>query len=131
MNKAQQLRLTNLLLLVSFFFVYLEWGKGNSAFLFDVLREIIAHKSDPLKTLTHPIVLSGIIGIGALVSCILMPKPNRWLNLLAVSLPALIVLFISLIGAFGLNYRIFISTLPFLILTLNFFRLRINIKREG
>lgn len=129
MNIYNQLRLTNLLLLISFFFIYLEWGHGSSSFMFDVLREMFDKKDDLLSTLLHPVVLPTLVGLILLLTCVLLPRINRWFNLLAVLLPSAIVAFVFLIGVFGMNARITLSTLPFILVSIQYFRIRRQIRK--
>jgi hypothetical protein len=107
-------RLINLALLISSLICYLEWGGGNSGFLFQLEFELF-QQEDLAHSFTHVMVLAPLLGQALLLFTVFQKKPGKWLTLIGIAMLSVLVLMIFLIGILGLNYKIFISTLPFLV----------------
>ena len=114
-------RLINISLLITSLICYLEWGGGNSGFLFQMEYELF-QKSDLSNSLTHVMVLAPLAGQLTLLFTLFQPVPGRKVTAVGVGLLSVLVLMIFLIGILSLNYRIFISTLPFVIAVFFFLR---------
>lgn len=113
----------NIGLLLSFLVCYMEWGGGNSSFVFQAEYHILFEKKEMAETITHPIVLAGLLGqLALLISAFWQNRP-RLLNILAIVLLGIIVLFVFLIGALSANIKMLASALPFLVLTIVYFRM--------
>ena len=106
-------RLINLALLLAFSIAYMEWGQGRSAFVFQAEYEIFANRDTLVETLSHPLVLSGLIGQLILVYCAVSRRPNRKVNWLGVAILSPVVLLIFLGGLLRLNPRLLASVAPF------------------
>jgi hypothetical protein len=93
---------------------YLEWSRDNSMFLFqgefDILRRLF---TDPLSV-AHPFVLLPLFGQTVLLISLLPKVPHRLLTYSGIACLGLLLGFICFIGIISLNWKIFISTLPFL-----------------
>ena len=93
---------------------YLEWGGGNSMFLFQGEADIAQRLfTDPLSV-AHPFVLLPMAGQIILLITLLPGVPRRRLTYLGIACLGLLLGFICFIGAISLNVKIFTSTLPFL-----------------
>lgn len=114
-------RLLNILLLVSFSFCYLEWPGDHSSFFYQLELTILTKEGDLLNTLTHPLILTGILSQLILLICIVYPKPLTKLNGIGILALSLLVLFILLVGLLGMNFKIIASVLPFLLLASYYF----------
>lgn len=114
-------RLINLALLVTSLICYLEWGGGNSGFLFQMEYELF-NKSDLAHSLTHVMVLAPLAGQLVLLFTVFQRIPGRRMTAIGVGLLSVLVLMILLIGILSLNYRIFLSTLPFMACVVLFIR---------
>lgn len=115
----------NLFMLLGFSFCYLEWGKDQSIFAGQLLFDLLLGRQLSWETLTHPVILSGLTGQACLLYAILVKRPVRWINLVAVILLSLLVLFLLFIGILAANPRMILSDIPFLVAAGLFFsRLR-------
>lgn len=114
-------RLLNVILLICFSFCYLEWPGDNSSFFYQLEYTILTKEGDLLDTLTHPLILTGILSQLILVVCIFYPKPLSKLNGIGILALTLLVLFILLVGILGMNFKIIASVMPFLLFAGYFF----------
>ena len=108
-------RLLNLGLLIAFQFCYLEWP-NHSMFVFEAEYDIFSKTESLFNNLMHPIILLGLITQLLLLLGFVLKYFNKKINNIAVLLLSILVLFIFLIGILDWNYKIIISTSPFLIL---------------
>ncbi|MCC7029107.1 MAG: hypothetical protein IT257_02300 [Chitinophagaceae bacterium] len=124
MKACDKIRVINAGLFFSFFLLYLEWGKTQAHFMFELAMLIFTKKANSLETLTHPIIvmLIGALSLTLISAC--SRKPNRVLNLIAVLLMSAFVLFVLLIGFIAHNYKIALSTIPYLSCSVLFFLFR-------
>lgn len=99
---------------ISFFFCYLEWGGGQSAFLYEVAFAVFNQQDSAADNFSHPLVLLPFLGILLLIYQLFQPAPSRRWTLLGLALPAVLVLFILLVGVLSQNWKIIVFTLPFL-----------------
>lgn len=106
-----------LAIIIAFSFCYMEWGGGNSAFIFEVEKTIFLKDSDLLQTLTHPLIMFGLIGqLLVLVSAFTEGKKRIWLAWIGMGLLSVIVFFVLLAGALSVNWKVIGSVIPFLML---------------
>ena len=105
----------NSLVVFTSLFGYLEWGSGNSSFLFqaelEVLRKLF---SEPLAVI-HPFTLLPLLGQILLLVTLFQKSPGKWLTYIGLACLGLLLLLITFIGAISLNYKIFLSTVPFIV----------------
>lgn len=120
MNQSA-LRLVNIGLLLAFSICYLEWGGGNSSFIFQVEYELFRKTDDLLSSLTHPLILAGLAGQVLLLYSIFSKKPKRMLNSIGILILSPVVVLAFLAGALSLNWKMIASALPFIILTVIYF----------
>ena len=106
-------RLINIALLITSLTCYLEWGGGNSGFLFQAEYEMFK-SADFTHSFTHVMVLAPLLGQLLLLITVFQKTPARRLTAVGIGLLSVLVLMIFLVGILGLNYKIFISTLPFI-----------------
>lgn len=113
-----RLKLLNLGLLLSSFFGYVEWGGGNSMFLFqgemEVVRKLI---TEPISA-AHPFTLIPLAGQLALLITLLQKVASRWLTIAGIAGLGLLLLFIFLIGILGSNLKMVLSVIPFILLAI-------------
>ncbi len=126
--KIPILRLVNLGILLAFSICYLEWGGGNSSFIFQAEYELFKKTDDLLGSLTHPLILAGLIGQILLLYSIFSKKPNRRLNTIGVLVLSPVVLLALLAGVLSLNWKMITAALPFVILTVIYF---VKFRRTG
>lgn len=117
LRKKKMTRILLIALLIAFNFCYMEWGGGNSAFIFQGQYTFFTGSfAQIISSLTHPIILVGLIGQGLLLYGILIENHRRKLVLGAVIGLALLVLFLLFVGILATNYKMVLSNLPFVAL---------------
>lgn len=117
-------RIINLCLLLSFQFCYLEWP-NNSIYIYQAEIDIFSKTESLIDNLSHPIILLGLIPQIIILLSVFIGSFNKKINTIAVLLLSLLVLFFFLIGLLALNYKIAVSTIPFLIFVgIYFYRFR-------
>lgn len=104
---------------------YLEWGGGNSIFLAQAEWEIIYKLMTDPKSLIHPFVLLPLIGQLLLFLTLFQKVPSKWLTYIGIAGIGVLLLFMFLIGLLGLNWKVLLSCIPFLflsVMTINNYR---------
>ena len=108
-------KILNGLVILTSLFGYLEWGSGNSSFLlqaeWEVLRKLF---SEPLAVI-HPFTLLPLLGQTLLLVTLFQKSPGKWLTYIGLACLGLLLLLITFIGAISVNYKIFLSTVPFIV----------------
>lgn len=111
-------RIIILLIILSFFFLYIEWGGNNQAFVWQMIGDIF--KSGK-SSFSHPLVLLPFIGIVGLLYCFIKTTYSKKILWISLSLISILVLMILLIAILTLNLSMLIS--PVLIVILIFYLL--------
>jgi hypothetical protein len=124
-------RLLNFGLIVTSLLGYLEWGSGQSEFLFQGEYEILQKLfTDPLSV-AHPFVLLPLLGQVLLLITLFQKEPSKWLTYTAIVGLGSLLAMICFIGIISINWRIFLSTLPFVFAAgCRFWTDRVRINRE-
>ena len=108
-------KILNGLAVLTSLFGYLEWGGTNSSFLFQAEWEVIRRLfSEPLSVL-HPFTLVPLLGQMLLIATLFQKEPSKWLTYVGLACLSLLLLLMFLIGLLSLNYRILLSTIPFIV----------------
>ncbi len=107
--------LLNFCLLLTSLIAYLEWGGGNSTFLFQAEYDILFGASVTKDTFAHPLILIPLLGQLALIITLFQKRPNRILTLTGLICLGLLILLIFFIGILALNFKMYMSALPFMI----------------
>ena len=103
----------NLLLVLSSFFGYLEWGGGNSQLLIQMEGEILRKLTSDPASILHPLIILPMIGQGVLLFTLRQTPPNKWLTLLGIVCIGALMVIILIAGIAGQRGMIILSTLPF------------------
>jgi hypothetical protein len=107
-------KLLNFLLIVTSLIGYLEWGENNHSFLFQAEAEIVSNLfKDPVASV-HPFTVLPLLGQILLLITLFQPIPNRVLTYTGIAGLSLLLLFMFVIGAISMNFKILGSTIPFL-----------------
>lgn len=113
-------RILLLLIFLSSFLGYMEWGMSNKMFLYQMEREVFQKLfTDPLS-MVHPLILFPLIGQLILLVSIVFSIPKKWLIRLGIGGLAILFVLILLAGALSKNLKMILSTMPFLGLSLYF-----------
>ena len=108
-------KILNLGLLLTSLIGYLEWGSGNSAFLFQAELELLGKLFTDPASAVHPFTLLPLAGQLMLVFTLFQRQPGKWLTLTGLACIGILLVFMFAIGAMTLSWKILISTLPFLV----------------
>lgn len=121
-------KLLNLGLIVTSLFGYLEWGRGNEMFLFQIEIDLIAKLfSDPMSVL-HPFTILPVLGQFMLACTLFQGKVSARLTYLGMGCIGILLLFMLVVGILAMNPKILGSTLPFLLVA--FWTIRYHRRRN-
>lgn len=121
-------KLLNLCVILTSLLGHLEWGKDNKMFLFQMEAEIFGKLfSDPGSVL-HPFIVLPLFGQLLLIITLFQARPGKWLTYAGIGCIGLLLGFMFVIGIIGLEYKILLSTLPFIIVA--FLAVR-NLRKES
>jgi len=109
-------KILNSLVLITSLFGYLEWGQDQSQFLFEAEADIFQKLFTNPGSVVHPFILLPLAGQLLLLITLFQKTPSRLLTWCGVGSLALLLGFMFLIGLMTMNYRIVLSTLPFVTL---------------
>ena len=111
-------KILNLLLVITSLFGYLEWSGDSNMFLFKAELEVFSKLfSDPISAL-HPFTILPILGQILLLFTLFQKVPSRVLSYISIFGLGLLLGFMFIIGVISLNYKILISTIPFIIVSI-------------
>ncbi|MCG2611946.1 hypothetical protein LZZ90_10550 [Flavobacterium sp. SM15] len=108
-------RIANIGILFTSLLGYMEWGKGQNSFIYEIEYELFFKKPHLIENLTHPILLASLSGQILIIYCIVKNKKTAKSNIVGMILLSLIMLLILLAGALSSNAKMIFSTFPFLI----------------
>ena len=111
-------KLLNFLLITFSLFVYLEWSGNHHIFLFEAEIEIFSKLFTSPKSVIHPIIVLPLMAQFLLLFTLLQKTPSKKLTYIGVFGLSLLLYFILLIGLISINYKIVISTIPFVFLSI-------------
>ncbi len=111
MNK---IKIINLCVGLSSLIGYLEWGKSQHRFIFQVIAELFTRKTS-VHSFAHPLILLPFVGLLLLIITLFQKIPNRILSLLGLLLLSSIMLLLLFIGFMAPNIKMILAALPFLI----------------
>ncbi len=97
---------------------YLEWGGNNAAFLFSAEAEIISKMIHQPSEVLHPFTIFPLLGQMLLVITLFQSTPGKKLTYTGITLIGLLMVFILFIGLIGLNLKVAVSVIPFLVLSI-------------
>ncbi len=106
-------RLLNLALVPAFLIGYMEWGGGNSGFVYDAALAVFTGPGSLWQNLVHPIIAAALIGLVLVALRIARPTSSRWIIRAAILVLAPMPLLIFGIGAASANWPMVVSALPF------------------
>lgn len=109
-------KLLNFLLIVTSLFGYLEWGGDNHSFLFQAEGQVLSKIfTDPASVL-HPLTVMPMIGQILLLITLFQKQPSKILTYAGIAGLGILMALIFLVGALGMNFKIMLTALPFLVL---------------
>jgi hypothetical protein len=93
---------------------YLEWGKDNGSFLFQMEAEIFSTLSADPTSVIHPFIILPVAGQIVLFITLFQKRPNKYMTLTGMAGIGILLVFMFVIGLISLRYKIVVSTIPFL-----------------
>lgn len=108
-------KILNLLLIVTSLIGYLEWGTDRKMFLFQGEWEVLARLLQDPVGVAHPFTLMPLFGQILLLITLFQKQPGRILTFVGLACLSLLLLFMFLIGVLSVNFKILLSTIPFII----------------
>ncbi|HNL40093.1 MAG TPA: hypothetical protein PKH43_13180 [Saprospiraceae bacterium] len=100
----------------------MEWGGGNSSFVFQSEYQIFTQSASWRDNFAHPIILAGLLGQLLLLYAAFKKTPSVKLTWAGILILSPVVLLIFLAGALSMNWKMVLSVLPFLALAVMFWR---------
>ena len=111
-------KILNTLLILASLIGYLEWSGNNHLFIFEAEREIILKLFTDTNSVIHPLIIIPIGGQILLVLTLFQKKANKIMTYLSIAMLGCLLYFMLFIGLMSFNYKIIISTLPFLFISI-------------
>ena len=110
-------KILNFLLLITSLLGYLEWGGNNHIFLFKAEAELFLKLfADPISVI-HPFTILPLVGQILLLITLFQKTPNKTLSFISILGLGLLLGFIFIIGLMSLNFKVIISTIPFIVVS--------------
>jgi hypothetical protein len=111
-------KILNFFLIITSLLGYLEWGGNSHSFLFQAEAEIFSKIfTDPISAI-HPFTILPLIGQVILIFTLFQRIPSKALTYISVGSLGILLGFMFVIGLISLNYKIFFSTIPFIIVSI-------------
>lgn len=111
-------KILNTLLVLSSLIGYLEWSGNNHLFIVEAEREIILKLFTDPNSIIHPLIILPIGGQILLLLTLFQKKPNKIMTYISIAMLGCLLYLMLFIGIISLNYKIIISTLPFLFISI-------------
>ena len=107
----------NFLIIITSLLGYLEWSGNHHSFLFQIESELISKLFiDPISVL-HPFTVLPLIGQVILIITLFQRTPSKIMTYISIGGLGILLLLMFFIGLMNLNYKIIISTIPFLVVS--------------
>jgi hypothetical protein len=111
-------KILNFLLIIFSLFGYLEWSGNNHLFLLEAEIEILSKLFVNPKSVIHPFIILPIISQFLLLVTLFQKSVSKKLTYISIFGLGLLVYFLLFVGLISLNYKIVISTIPFVLLSI-------------
>jgi hypothetical protein len=111
-------KILNFLLILFSLFGYLEWSGNQHIFLFEAEIEIFSKLFINPKSVIHPFIILPIIAQFLLLITLFQKTASEKLTYFSVFGLGLLLGLMLLVGIISLNYKIVISTIPFVLLSI-------------
>lgn len=112
------IKILNLLLIVTSLFGYLEWGGSNHSFLFESEFQVLSGLLSNPESVIHPFTVIPLVGQILLLFTVFQRKPGKALTFIGIACIGVLLGFMLFVGLMALNYKIIISTIPYFIISM-------------
>ncbi len=109
-------KILNLLIVHASLLGYLEWGKNNKIFLLQAEVEIVSKLFNDPTSVIHPFTILPLAGQILLVTTLFQKSPNKILTFIGIGEIGVLLGLMFVIGLISLNFKILLSTIPFLVI---------------
>jgi len=109
-----KLKILNILLIITSLIGYLEWSGGSHTFLFQGEVEIVNKLFTNPASAIHPFTLLPLLGQILLLVTLFQKVPSKILTYISIIGLGLLLGFMFIIGIMSLNFKITVSTIPFI-----------------
>ncbi|MCC6721464.1 MAG: hypothetical protein IT243_04625 [Bacteroidia bacterium] len=116
-------------LLIASLLGYLEWSKFNNTFLFEAEYLIISKLFSNPVSVVHPLTIIPMVGQILLIISLFQKQPKAKLVFSAIASIGILYLLILFVGILSKNFKIVVSTTPFLILS--FFAIKYTLSNKS
>lgn len=111
-------KILNFLLILFSLFGYLEWSGKNHMFLFEAEIEILSKLFINPKSVIYPFIILPVISQFLLLFTLFQKTINRKITYISIFGLGLLIYFLFFVGLISLNYKIALSTLPFIVVSI-------------
>jgi hypothetical protein len=111
-------KILNFLLILFSLFGYLEWSGKNHMFLFEAEIEILSKLFINPKSVIHPFIILPVISQFLLLFTLFQKTINRKITYISIFGLGLLIYFLFFVGLISLNYKIALSTVPFIVVSI-------------
>jgi hypothetical protein len=111
-------KILNFLLILFSLFGYLEWSGNNHLFLFEAEIEIFSKLFINPKSVIHPFIILPVISQFLLLFTLFQKTASTKLTYISIFGLCLLIYFLLFVGIISLNYKIALSTLPFIVVSI-------------
>lgn len=108
----------NFLLIIFSLFGYLEWSGNNHLFLFEAEIEIFSKLFTSPISVLHPFIILPVISQFLLLFTLFQNKPSKKLTYISIFCLGILLGFMLIIGIISLKYKIALSTIPFIVVSI-------------
>lgn len=108
-------KILNALLIVASLVGYLEWGGTNKMFLFQAEIDLFNKLFIEPKAVIHPLMILPVLGQLFLLFTLFQKKPRKMLTGIGMGFLGILLVIMLAIGIVSLNFKIIVSTLPFMV----------------
>ncbi|MEY4835661.1 MAG: hypothetical protein RI980_1776 [Bacteroidota bacterium] len=111
-------KILNFLLILFSLFGYLEWSGNQHIFLLEAEIEIFSKLFINPKSVIHPFIILPIIAQFLLLFTLSQKTPSKKLTYISIFGLGLLIYFLFFVGLISLNYKIALSTIPFIVVSI-------------
>lgn len=111
-------KILNFLLIIFSLIGYLEWSGNNHLFLFEAEIEIFSKLFTRPISVLHPFIVLPIAAQFILLFTLFQKKPSKKLTYISIFCLGILLGFMLIIGIISLNYKIALSTIPFIVVSI-------------
>lgn len=111
-------KILNFLLIIFSLIGYLEWSGNQHIFLFEAEIEIFSKLFTSPISVLHPFIILPIISQFLLLFTLFQKKPSKKLTYISIFCLGILLGFMLIIGIISLNYKIALSTIPFIVVSI-------------